>query len=157
MIKLNELQNKPGSKKKKVRVGRGAGSGVGKTCGRGMKGQKSRSGVAIKGFEGGQMPMKKRIRKRGFTSRRTRDTLISLKQVYFLIKRGVLPEDHPNLTKQVMLQQKLIKSLSETTKLVSTGQDLLNNTILSKLSIESDKASQSLTKYLKNSPSSTAP
>jgi len=65
-MKLNELANNLGSKKIGKRLGRGIGSGKGKTCGRGVKGQKSRSGVAIKGFEGGQMPIIKRLPKRGF-------------------------------------------------------------------------------------------
>lgn len=65
ILKLNGLVNLPGSKKTRKRVGRGIGSGKGKTCGRGMKGQKSRSGVAIK-TEGGQMPLIKRLPKRGF-------------------------------------------------------------------------------------------
>ena len=67
-MKLNELQPRPGSAKAKKRVGRGIGSGKGKTSGRGVKGQKARSGVAIKGFEGGQMPMYRRLPKRGFTN-----------------------------------------------------------------------------------------
>src|SRR6218665_1574947 len=66
MARLNELRDNPGSTKKKVRVGRGIGSGVGKTAGRGGKGQKGRSGVAINGFEGGQMPLHMRMPKRGF-------------------------------------------------------------------------------------------
>jgi len=65
-MKLNELKDNPGARKDRVRVGRGIGSGVGKTGGRGQKGQKSRSGVAIKGFEGGQMPLHMRLPKRGF-------------------------------------------------------------------------------------------
>jgi large subunit ribosomal protein L15 len=65
-MKLNELNDNPGARKDRVRVGRGIGSGIGKTGGRGMKGQKSRSGVAIKGFEGGQMPLHMRLPKRGF-------------------------------------------------------------------------------------------
>lgn len=65
-MKLNEFFNLPGSKKRSKRVGRGIGSGKGKTCGSGVKGQKSRAGVAIKGFEGGQMPMIARLPKRGF-------------------------------------------------------------------------------------------
>ena len=65
-MKLNDLHDNPGARKSKVRVGRGIGSGVGKTAGRGQKGQKSRSGVAIKGFEGGQMPLHMRLPKRGF-------------------------------------------------------------------------------------------
>ncbi len=65
-MKLNELKDNPGAKKNRKRVGRGIGSGTGKTAGRGHKGQKSRSGVAIKGFEGGQMPINRRLPKRGF-------------------------------------------------------------------------------------------
>lgn len=67
-MKLNELQDKPGAIKSRKRVGRGIGSGKGKTSGRGVKGQKSRSGVAINGFEGGQMPIYQRLPKRGFTN-----------------------------------------------------------------------------------------
>ncbi|MCL3882277.1 50S ribosomal protein L15 [Marivita sp. GX14005] len=65
-MKLNELRDNPGATKRKKRVGRGPGSGVGKMGGRGIKGQKSRSGVAIKGYEGGQMPIYQRLPKRGF-------------------------------------------------------------------------------------------
>ena len=66
MFKLNELSDNPGATKPKKRIGRGPGSGKGKTGGRGIKGQKSRSGVAIKGYEGGQMPLYQRLPKRGF-------------------------------------------------------------------------------------------
>jgi large subunit ribosomal protein L15 len=66
MARLNELRDNPGASKKRVRVGRGIGSGVGKTGGRGGKGQTARSGVAIGGFEGGQMPLHMRMPKRGF-------------------------------------------------------------------------------------------
>jgi large subunit ribosomal protein L15 len=65
-MKLNEIRDNPGSSKSRMRVGRGIGSGKGKTCGRGVKGQKARTGVAIKGFEGGQMPLHRRLPKRGF-------------------------------------------------------------------------------------------
>ncbi|QZD86098.1 50S ribosomal protein L15 [Qipengyuania psychrotolerans] len=67
-IKLNEIRDNPGARKERMRVGRGIGSGKGKTAGRGQKGQKSRSGVAIKGFEGGQMPLHMRLPKRGFNN-----------------------------------------------------------------------------------------
>ena len=67
-MKLNELANNPGSTKARKRIGHGIGSGTGKTGGRGVKGQKSRSGVAIKGFEGGQMPIHMRLPKRGFNN-----------------------------------------------------------------------------------------
>ncbi len=67
-MKLNEIANKAGATKGRKRIGRGIGSGTGKTGGRGVKGQKSRSGVAIKGFEGGQMPLYQRLPKRGFNN-----------------------------------------------------------------------------------------
>lgn len=67
-MQLNQLRDKPGATGKRTRIGRGAGSGKGKTGGRGYKGQKSRSGVAIKGFEGGQMPIYRRLPKRGFNA-----------------------------------------------------------------------------------------
>mgnify|MGYP000462208448 FL=1 len=68
MTKLNELHDNPGSTKGRMRVGRGPGSGKGKTAGRGVKGQKSRSGVSLLGFEGGQMPLYMRMPKRGFNN-----------------------------------------------------------------------------------------
>jgi large subunit ribosomal protein L15 len=67
-MKLNQLSDNVGARRNRKRVGRGASSGLGKTSGRGQKGQKSRSGVAIKGFEGGQMPLYRRLPKRGFTN-----------------------------------------------------------------------------------------
>ena len=74
-MRLNTLSPAPGSRKNAKRVGRGIGSGSGKTCGRGHKGQKSRSGGSVKpGFEGGQMPLQKRLPKYGFTSRIARTT-----------------------------------------------------------------------------------
>ncbi|MEL6226994.1 MAG: 50S ribosomal protein L15 [Pseudomonadota bacterium] len=72
-MRLNELRDNPGAHKKKVRVGRGLGSGVGKTAGRGVKGQKSRSGVALGGFEGGQNPLYRRLPKRGFSKWNRKD------------------------------------------------------------------------------------
>ena len=67
-MRLNELRDNPGATKKRMRVGRGPGSGKGKTGGRGQKGQKSRTGVSLKGFEGGQMPLYRRLPKRGFNN-----------------------------------------------------------------------------------------
>ena len=67
-MKLTDLRDNPGARKSRMRVGRGIGSGKGKTAGRGQKGQKSRSGVAVKGFEGGQMPLHMRLPKRGFNN-----------------------------------------------------------------------------------------
>ena len=71
-MRLNDIADNPGAVKKRVRVGRGPGSGKGKTGGRGIKGQKSRSGVSIKAFEGGQMPLYQRLPKRGFNSRNSK-------------------------------------------------------------------------------------
>ncbi|CAN1555449.1 RplO Ribosomal protein L15 [Rhabdaerophilaceae bacterium] len=67
-MKLNDLHDNPGATKDRMRVGRGIGSGKGKTAGRGVKGQKARTGVAVKGFEGGQMPLHRRLPKRGFNN-----------------------------------------------------------------------------------------
>ena len=67
-MRLNEISDRPGATRHKKRLGRGIGSGLGKTSGRGVKGQKARSGVAIKGFEGGQMPLHRRLPKRGFNN-----------------------------------------------------------------------------------------
>ncbi|MBV1889258.1 MAG: 50S ribosomal protein L15 [Proteobacteria bacterium] len=72
-MKLNELQDNDGARKAPMRVGRGIGSGKGKTCGSGHKGQKARSGVAVNGFEGGQMPIYRRLPKRGFKSLNRKD------------------------------------------------------------------------------------
>ena len=67
-MKLNEIADRPGARKARMRIGRGIGSGKGKTGGRGVKGQKARTGVAVKGFEGGQMPLHRRLPKRGFNN-----------------------------------------------------------------------------------------
>jgi large subunit ribosomal protein L15 len=75
-MKLNELRDNPGARKARMRVGRGIGSGKGKTSGRGVKGQTSRTGVSINGFEGGQMPLHRRIPKRGFTNHMRKDYVV---------------------------------------------------------------------------------
>ena len=88
-IKINELRDNPGARKSRVRVGRGIGSGLGKTAGRGQKGQKSRSGVSIKGFEGGQMPLHMRLPKRGFNNIFAKDYAeVNLGAVQKLIDAG---------------------------------------------------------------------
>lgn len=85
-IKLNELRDNNGARKGRMRVGRGIGSGKGKTAGRGQKGQTSRSGVAINGFEGGQMPLHMRIPKRGFNNIFAKDyAIVNLGQVQKLV------------------------------------------------------------------------
>jgi large subunit ribosomal protein L15 len=85
-MKLNDIRDNPGARKARIRVGRGIGSGKGKTGGRGQKGQKSRSGVSIKGFEGGQMPLHMRLPKRGFNNPFAKDYAeVNLGQVQKLI------------------------------------------------------------------------
>ena len=81
-MRLNEIKDNPGARKKRARVGRGIGSGMGKTSTHGQKGQKARSGVAINGFEGGQMPIYRRMPRRGFNSRN--------KVVYQIVNTGRL-------------------------------------------------------------------
>lgn len=90
-MRLNEIKDNPGATKKRVRVGRGIGSGVGKTGGRGVKGQKSRNGVAIGGFEGGQMPLYRRMPKRGFSKwRRKSFNEVSLGRLQEAVDAGLL-------------------------------------------------------------------
>jgi large subunit ribosomal protein L15 len=90
-MKLNEIKDNEGSSKDRIRVGRGIGSGKGKTGGRGVKGQKARSGVAINGFEGGQMPIYRRLPKRGFNNIFKADfVVVSLERVQAAIDAGKL-------------------------------------------------------------------
>jgi len=93
-MKLNDLRDNPGARKSRVRVGRGIGSGLGKTAGRGQKGQKSRGGVSIFGFEGGQMPLHMRLPKRGFNNIFARDHAeVNLGTIQKLIDAGSLSTD----------------------------------------------------------------
>src|SRR5438552_3543836 len=90
-MKLNEIKDNEGSRKGRMRVGRGIGSGKGKTAGRGQKGQKSREGVSINGFEGGQMPLHMRIPKRGFNNIFAKDYAeVNLGQIQKLVEAGKL-------------------------------------------------------------------
>jgi large subunit ribosomal protein L15 len=93
-MKLNEIKDNEGSRKGRMRVGRGIGSGKGKTAGRGQKGQKSREGVSINGFEGGQMPLHMRIPKRGFNNPFAKDYAeVNLGQLQKLVDAGTLASD----------------------------------------------------------------
>jgi large subunit ribosomal protein L15 len=93
-MKLNELRDNPGARKSRVRVGRGIGSGLGKTAGRGQKGQKSRGGVSIFGFEGGQMPLHMRLPKRGFNNVFAKDYAeVNLGAIQKMIDAGKLSAD----------------------------------------------------------------
>lgn len=95
-MKLNEIADNPGSSKARMRVGRGIGSGKGKTAGRGVKGQKARSGVSIKAFEGGQMPLHRRLPKRGFTPPSTKDyNEVNLGRIQAAVDAGKLAREAP--------------------------------------------------------------
>ena len=93
-MKLNEISDNKGARQGRVRVGRGIGSGLGKTAGRGQKGQKSREGVSINGFEGGQMPLHMRLPKRGFNNIFAKDHAeVNLGAIQKLVDAGKLPTD----------------------------------------------------------------
>ncbi len=95
-MKLNEITDNEGATRNRMRVGRGIGSGKGKTAGRGVKGQKARTGVAIKGFEGGQMPIHRRLPKRGFTPPNARDfNEVNLDRIQIAIDAGKLDIGQP--------------------------------------------------------------
>jgi len=121
-MKLNSL-NSLNSKKSKVkkRVGRGIGSSMGKTCGRGNKGQKSRSGVAIKSFEGGQMPLYRRLPKRGFKSFKNKNiTMINLSKIQQIIENKIiLPNNKISLP--ALQKSKLINKKYKKLKLLGQG------------------------------------
>jgi large subunit ribosomal protein L15 len=95
-MKLNEIRDNAGATKNRMRVGRGIGSGKGKTSGRGVKGQTSRTGVAIKGFEGGQMPLHRRLPKRGFVNIFAKDySVANLGKIQQAIESGKLDAGQP--------------------------------------------------------------
>ena len=119
MSTLNSLEH---IKRKKIRVGRGIGSGKGKTSGRGVKGQKSRSGVAIKSFEGGQMPLYRRLPKRGFNSiKKLKIAKINLKNIQEIIeKRKIKSEVNINL--EFLKKEKLINKKYKKYKILGNGE-----------------------------------
>ena len=122
-------------KSSKKRLGRGIGSGKGKTSGRGVKGQKSRSGVAIKSFEGGQMPLYRRLPKRGFNPiKKSKIARINLDQLQnFVDKKRIDPENHINL--DILKKKKIISKSFSKFKILGNGN--LN----SKINIEADFSS----------------
>ena len=127
---------------KKIRVGRGIGSGKGKTSGRGMKGQKSRSGVAIKSFEGGQMPLYRRLPKRGFNSiRKINVAKINLDKIQsFIDQKKINPNDKIN--SELLKKLKIINKNSQKLKILGNGE------IKVKINIEADLISKSAMKKL---------
>jgi len=128
--------------KSKMRVGRGIGSGKGKTSGRGVKGQKSRSGVAIKSFEGGQMPLYRRLPKRGFNPiYRDEIAILNLDKIQsFIDKKNIKTSD--TLNSELLKKLKLISKRSKKLKILGNGQ------IKEKINIEADLASKSALKKL---------
>ena len=134
MIKLN---NRPKLNKSKIRVGRGIGSGKGKTSGRGVKGQKSRSGVAIKSFEGGQMPLYRRLPKRGFNPiQKENIAVLNLDKIQSFINKKTI-NTNDILNSSSLKKLKLINKNSKKLKILGSGE------IKDKINIEADLASKS--------------
>tara|TARA_B100000900_G_scaffold181798_1_gene154235 strand:- start:507 stop:959 length:453 start_codon:yes stop_codon:yes gene_type:complete len=139
MIRLN---NRIKLNKSKIRVGRGIGSGKGKTSGRGVKGQKSRSGVAIKSFEGGQMPLYRRLPKRGFNPiNKTNVAILNLDKIQSYI-------DKKNLNSSDVINSNLLKKLKLINKNTLKLKILGFGEIKAKVNIEADLASKSAIKKL---------
>ena len=137
MTKLNELSPREGSVKGRMRVGRGPGSGKGKTAGRGGKGQKSRTGVAINGFEGGQMPLHMRMPKRGFNNPFARDLAeVNLWRLEQAIAAGKLDAGKP-VDGQVLVAAGIVRRLKDGVRLLGKGE------LTSKLDITVHSASAS--------------
>ena len=139
MISLN---NRPKMNKLKIRVGRGIGSGKGKTSGRGVKGQKSRSGVAIKSFEGGQMPLYRRLPKRGFNPISKKNiAILNLDKIQsYIDKKSIKTSDV--LNSDLLKKLNLINKNSIKLKILGSGE------IKDKINIEADLASKSAIKKL---------
>ena len=132
-----ELNNRTKINKSKIRVGRGIGSGKGKTSGRGVKGQKSRSGVAIKSFEGGQMPLYRRLPKRGFNPiKKDNVAVLNLEKIQSFIDKKTI-DTKSVLNSSSLKKLKLINKNSNKLKILGTGE------IKDKINIEADLASKS--------------
>ena len=142
-MKINELKSTLISRKKRKRVGRGSGSGIGKTSGRGVKGQKSRSGVSINGFEGGQMPLYRRLPKRGFNnffSKKIQN--ISFKHLENLIKNHNL--DVNSINEKDLFLKKFFKQSKGKLKLLNVGE--ISSAINMEISYASKKAIEKIEK-----------
>lgn len=121
-MKLNQLADRPGAHKARTRVGRGIGSGSGKTAGRGHKGQKSRTGVAIKGFEGGQMPLTRRLPKRGFNNPfRKHFAEVNLGRVQEAIDAGRLNPGE-TVTLEALVAAGVVRRLRHGVRLLGKGE-----------------------------------
>ncbi|WP_293449616.1 50S ribosomal protein L15 [Planktotalea sp.] len=149
-MRLNELHDNPGATKKRKRVGRGVGSGMGKTGGRGIKGQKSRSGVAIKGFEGGQMPLYQRLPKRGFNNINSKThAVVNLGLIQKFVDAGKIDAKAP-ITEESLVASGLVRRIKDGVRVLAKGEitSKLNITVTgaSKTAVEAvEKAGGSLT------------
>ena len=121
-MKLNEIRDNPGARSGRIRVGRGIGSGKGKTSGRGQKGQKARSGVAIKGFEGGQMPLHMRIPKRGFNNPFAKDYAeVNIGMIQKFIDAGKL-DAKVTITEDALRSAGLVRDGKDGVRLLGKGE-----------------------------------
>jgi len=142
-MKINEIKSTLTSNKKRKRRGRGSGSGLGKTAGRGVKGQKSRSGVSIKGFEGGQMPLYRRLPKRGFKNPfKKKIQQINFKIISNLIKKYNL--DAKTLKESDFFEKKFFNKSKGKLKLLNIGE--IKEPINIEISFASKKAIEKLQK-----------
>ncbi|HSD35124.1 MAG TPA: 50S ribosomal protein L15 [Alphaproteobacteria bacterium] len=136
-MKLNQLSDNPGARKNRIRVGRGIGSGKGKTAGRGGKGQTARTGVAIKGFEGGQMPLHRRLPKRGFNNIfRQEHAVVNLGRLQQAIEAGKL-DPKATVGREALKAAGLVNKIGAGVKLLAKGE------LKQALTIEVDRASKS--------------
>ena len=144
-MRLNDISDNPGAVKRKLRVGRGPGSGKGKTGGRGIKGQKSRSGVSINAFEGGQMPLYQRLPKRGFNSRKSKKLLdqVNLGSIQKLIDAKKIVENKP-INIELLRSLSLINKNAVFVKLLAKG--VLTSKVKIEVSSASEKAKQAVEK-----------
>ena len=142
-MRINQIKSTPTSNKKRKRVGRGAGSGFGKTAGRGNKGQKSRSGVSIKGFEGGQMPLYRRLPKRGFNNIFSKKIqTINFNQISNIIKKyNLKPND---IKENYIFEKKILNKSKGSIKLLNVGE--LSSPINIEVSFASKKAIEKVKK-----------
>ena len=136
-MNLSEIKDNKNATRNRKRLGRGIGSGTGKTSGKGHKGQKARSGVSIKGFEGGQMPIHRRLPKRGFTNiNRKPFTVLNFSRIENLINENKI-DPKKIINSQTLLDLGVVKSLKSRIKLLAKGE------IKTKINIEVSAASTS--------------
>ena len=121
-MKLNQLSDNPGATKKRKRIGRGPGSGTGKMGGRGIKGQKSRSGVSINGYEGGQMPLYMRLPKRGFNNINAKThAVVNLGLLQKFIDAKKIDAKKP-ITEEVLVESGLVRRVKDGVRILAKGE-----------------------------------